>query len=116
MEPRLVLVVAVGNVDRIVCSSVVVTSRKCALSWLPTSRTMGCEFTRCESALFLPAVGPLFSVLLHSGAKVAGDYSLFSSVRRALHGVLVALHELLRGELFARVQHAHSRAARGSLD
>ena len=47
--------------------------------------------------------------------KAAGDFSSLSSVRRALHDVLMALHERLRGELFACVQHTHSRAARGLL-
>ena len=47
--------------------------------------------------------------------KAAKDFSLVLSVRRALHDVLMALRELHRGELFACVQHAHSRAARGLL-
>ena len=58
-------------------------------------------------ACSLPAVGPLFSTLVLVGA--AGDLPLYSSVRRVLHDVL------FRGELFACVQHAHSRAARGLL-
>ena len=74
---NLVLAVAVGSVDRIVCSSVVVTSRKCALSWLPTSRTMGCEFTHC---------GPLFSyplwvrsILTRCGSALFRSSSLWCS-------------------------------------
>ena len=60
--------------------------------------------------LFSPAVGPLFSFLLHSGARRScWDFSLFSSVCRAVHDVL-------SGGLFACVQHAQSRAARGLLD
>ena len=60
---------------------------------------------------FLPAVGPLFSILLHSGARQScWDFSLFSSVRRTVHDVL------FRGELLDCVQHAHSRAARGLLE
>ena len=72
----------------------------------------------CSSSLILtclwvrsfpPAVGPLFSLLLHSALQSRRDFSLFSSVRRAVHDVLT-------GELFACVQHGHSRAARGLLD
>ena len=54
---------------------------------------------RAGSALFTPTVGPLFShplwgplfsVLLHSGARQScWDFSLFSSDRRALHDVFV---------------------------
>ena len=65
---------------------------------------MGCEFT-AVGPLYSPAVGSfhfLFSLVL---VKAAAGFSLFSSVRRALHDVLMALHELLRGELFA-----HARA------
>ena len=40
----------------------------------------------------------------------------FLFVHHALRDVLVAFHELLGGELFARVWHAPSRAARGVLD
>ena len=89
-----VLVAAVGNVDRIVCSVVVVV----LASRVPHASS--------------PPVGPLFSYPLWIRSlqlfftlvlvKAAGDFSLFSSVRRALHDFLMALHELLRGELFAR--------------
>ena len=52
-------------------------------------------------SLFSPAVGPLFSFLLHSGARQScWDFSLFSSVCRAVHDVLT-------GELFACVQQHH---------
>ena len=98
-----------------------------------TSRTMAREFTRCGSALFTPVVGPLFShpLWVHSfhtrcGSALFCSYTLwcsskllgafccsplsvapcttFSSVRRALHDVLMAFHELLRGELFAHTR------------
>ena len=140
---NLVFVAAVGNVDRIVCSFVVVTSRRCVLSWPTASRTMGCEivfsavsptnpktwtvvaaaasgwFCRVLFvALNLACSYPLsvrsfltrrWSALFSSSSlwclsKAAGDFSLFSSVRRTLHDVLMALHELLRGELFARAR------------
>ena len=46
------------------------------------------SFSPTVGPLFSPAVGPLFSVLLHSGARqCCWDFSLFSSVRRALHDV-----------------------------
>ena len=72
--------------------------------------------TRCGSALSHPLwvrSFQFFSAL--ALVESAKDFSLFSFVRRALHDVLMALHELHRGELFACVQHAHSRAARGLL-
>ena len=55
-----------------------------------------------------------FSEVLVFGA--AAGCLTFWFVCHALRDVLMAFLELLVGELFARVQHAHSRAARGLLD
>ena len=90
--------------------------------------SVGPLFSPAVGRSFLPAVGPLFShplwvrsfhtrcgsALFYSSSlwcssKPLGLLSLFSSVRRAVHDVLT-------GELFTCVQHAHSRAARGFLD
>ena len=54
-----------------------------------------CSFLPAAGHLFSPAVGPLFSPLV---------------------SWIMVLHELFVGELFACVQHARSRAARGLLD
>ena len=67
----------------------------------------------CFHPLRVRSFHPLWvrsSHFFHSGARQSSwDFSLFSSVCRAVHDVL-------SGELFACVQHAHSRAARGLLD
>ena len=40
---KVVLIAVVGNADQIVCFFVVVTSRRCVLSWPLTSHTVECE-------------------------------------------------------------------------
>ena len=49
---KLVLIAVVGNMDQIVCFFVVVTSRRCVLSWPLTSCTVECEIL--FSTLSLP--------------------------------------------------------------
>ena len=84
----------------------------------------------CLLASWLGIIHSFISVMFSDSAGftqvlvIVGDAagcSTFSSVCvsaacHALRDVIMAFHELFGCELFACVQHAHSRAARGLLD
>ena len=86
---------SVGDVDRVVCSSV--SANSCLL--LPLL-----FLTSCRAALS-PAAGPLFSPgsSYAESAKVLVGAAAVLFVNHALRDAVMAFHELLSCELFAHV-------------
>ena len=68
----------------------------------------------CLGIISVMFTGSVVLVVLDAAAGCLTFSSVCLSACHALRDLLMALHELLVGELFACVQHAHSRAARGS--